>query len=80
MSPVGQSDIPRGSTVQFACTHSHVLTQGQLTLACDDDGKLIGQLPVCLGEAFTPFSAREGKSVCACLCVALTPSVPGRGS
>ena len=68
MSPVGQSDIPRGSTVQFACTHSHVLTQGQLTLACDDDGKLIGQLPVCLGEALTlSVPGRGSLSVHACV-------------
>ena len=68
MSPVGQSDIPRGSTVQFACTQPHELTQGQLTLACDDDGKLIGQLPVCLGEAITPSVPGRGtQSVHACV-------------
>ena len=50
---MGQADVPRGSSVQFTCRQQHVLTQGQLTLACDDDGKLIGQLPVCLGEALT---------------------------
>ncbi|XP_076465481.1 uncharacterized protein LOC143297173 [Babylonia areolata] len=45
--PQGQQAVPRGAVVQFACRDKFVLTAGQLSLACGQDGSLIGTLPVC---------------------------------
>ncbi|XP_076465381.1 uncharacterized protein LOC143297094 [Babylonia areolata] len=47
VSPQDQQAVPRGAVVQFACRDEFVLTEGQLSLACGQDGNLIGTLPVC---------------------------------
>ncbi|KAL8570787.1 hypothetical protein ACOMHN_006937 [Nucella lapillus] len=47
VSPQGQQSVTRGSVVQLACLEGFVVTQGQLSLACGEDGQFIGTLPVC---------------------------------
>ena len=42
-------EVTRGTAVHMKCKQGTVLASGELSLACGEEGTLLGSLPVCAG-------------------------------